>query len=204
MKFFTDFADQAVVLPLVFAIAVTLALQGWRRGALVWFVAIGATFAAMLALKVAFLACEPISHAWNLHSPSGHTAAAAVVAGGAAGLISRRVWFIAPLALLAALLFGLSRIVLGMHSGPEVLVGGAVGVAGGVALPVWAGPPPVLRLGQLAAVAFTVIVVFHGVHLPAERFIRGGAHRIGLLLPFCQADELQTGLFQAGAVQTRP
>ena len=32
MRYLTDFADQAVILPLVFATAIALALQGWRRG----------------------------------------------------------------------------------------------------------------------------------------------------------------------------
>ena len=36
MRFLTDFADLAVVLPVVLAIAIVLVLQGWRRGALVW------------------------------------------------------------------------------------------------------------------------------------------------------------------------
>jgi hypothetical protein len=36
MKFVTDFADQAVVLPLALTICLALAVAGWRRGALAW------------------------------------------------------------------------------------------------------------------------------------------------------------------------
>ena len=58
MKFLTDFADQAVVLPLVFALAAVLAWQGWRRGALLWLATIGLTFSVILALKLVFLGCS--------------------------------------------------------------------------------------------------------------------------------------------------
>ena len=58
MTFITDFADQAVILPLVLAIGIALLAQGWRRGAAAWALAVVATFAAMLALKLVFLACS--------------------------------------------------------------------------------------------------------------------------------------------------
>ena len=56
MKFLTDFADQAVILPLVFAIAAALAIQGWIRGAVVWLSVIFVTFGTILVLKLFFLA----------------------------------------------------------------------------------------------------------------------------------------------------
>jgi hypothetical protein len=33
VTFLTDFADQAVILPIAFAVGVALLAQGWRRGA---------------------------------------------------------------------------------------------------------------------------------------------------------------------------
>ena len=130
MRFLTDFADQAVIIPLVLAISIALATQGWRRGAIVWLLAVGATFAAMLALKVAFLACSPLFSPIDIHSPSGHVAAATVVTGGLAALLSGRAANILPIAGLAALVIGISRLVLGAHSLPEVVVGALVGLAG--------------------------------------------------------------------------
>ena len=76
LRFLTDFADQAVVLPLVLAVALVLALQGWRRGAAAWLVAIGATFAVILVLKLVFLGCTPLFGPADMRSPSGHVAAA--------------------------------------------------------------------------------------------------------------------------------
>jgi hypothetical protein len=45
MRFITDFADQAVMLPVVAAIDIALLAQGWRRGAAVWVGAAAGTFA---------------------------------------------------------------------------------------------------------------------------------------------------------------
>ncbi|MDQ2764343.1 MAG: PA-phosphatase, partial [Pseudomonadota bacterium] len=109
MRYLTDFADQAVILPLVLATAVGLAVQGWRRGALVWLIVVAAVFMTMLSLKLMFLACTPLFEPLDVHSPSGHVAAATVVAGGLAAMLSRRRASILPAALLAAIVIGVSR-----------------------------------------------------------------------------------------------
>src|SRR5258708_39101880 len=88
MMFLTDFADQAVVLPVVVAVAAVLLALGWRRGALVWLGSVCATFGVVLFLKLGFLACVPVFGPWELRSPSGHTAAASVVAGGFVTLLA--------------------------------------------------------------------------------------------------------------------
>ena len=199
MEFLTDFADQAVVLPLVLAVAVTLALQGWRRGALVWFGAVAGTFGAVLVLKIVFMACAPLLGVWDIYSPSGHTAAAAVVLGGLTSLVSSRASIVFPIALMGAAAIGLSRVVLGAHSWPEVLLGGMVGMIGALAMLILAGPPPPLRFGRLAVVAALVVAFFHGLHLPAEMAIRNRALQAGLMLPFCQPSS-----YRQSANQTLP
>ncbi|HEY1931927.1 MAG TPA: phosphatase PAP2 family protein [Acetobacteraceae bacterium] len=186
MLFITNFADQAVLLPLVLAVAVALAVQGWARGALVWLAVVGATFGVILVLKLVCLACAPLDGLLALHSPSGHVAAATVVSGGLAALLTRRRLAILPVAVLAAVVIGVSRLVLGMHSLPEVAVGAAVGLAGAAALIGLAGPPPTLKPGKLAAVVLLVAVLFHGLHLPAEAAIRHTAFRAAQMLDVCQ------------------
>ncbi len=173
MLFFTDFADQAVILPLTLAIAMTLAVLGWYRGASAWLLSIGGTFAVMLALKLLFMACGQMVPEAGIRTPSGHTAAAAVVVGGlitltSLGSVSRMTVAVLS-ACGAAVLFGISRLVLGAHTLSEVIVGGCVGSIG-AALLVWlAGrPPPGLRTDRLAAVVLAVVILFHGFHLPAE------------------------------------
>ena len=106
MRYLTDFADQAVILPLVLAVAVALAVQGWRRGAFVWLIVVAATFLATLTFKLMFLACSTLFGPMDIHSPSGHVAAATVVAGGLAAMFTRRQTSILPAAVLAAVVIG--------------------------------------------------------------------------------------------------
>jgi membrane-associated phospholipid phosphatase len=188
MRFLTDFADLAVMLPVVLTIAIGLVLQGWRRGALVWLGVVGATFLAMLVLKLLFLACPPVFRPVDIRSPSGHVAAATVVAGGLAALLWRRRASILPVAALVAVVIGISRLVLGLHSLPEVALGAMVGLAGATALLTLAGPPPTLRPGRLFAVVAIVVALFHGLHLPAEAAIRHTAFRAAHFLTVCRPD----------------
>lgn len=186
MRYLTDFADQAVILPLVLAIAVSLAAQGWRRGALVWLIVVAATFAAMLILKVMFLSCSPLFGPMDVRSPSGHVAAATVVAGGLAAMLSRHRASIMPAAFLAGVVIGVSRLVLGAHSFPEVVVGALIGLTGAAAMLRFAGPPPKLNTPALATVIVLVTLLFHGLHLPAEAAIRHTAFRAAQYIPACR------------------
>lgn len=149
--------------------AVMLALLGWRRGALAWLLAVAGTLAAMLVLKLLFAACGGMLPSLGIHSPSGHTAAAAVVYGGLGALLFAS----PPLALVlsagAAVLFGTSRVVLGFHSVAEAFAGGLVGLVGTALLVRMAGPPPPrMRNRVLVAALLVVIMVFHGHHVRAE------------------------------------
>ena len=47
LTFLTDFADQAVVLPVAVAIAFVLAVAGWWRGLIAWLIGVGGTIAVM-------------------------------------------------------------------------------------------------------------------------------------------------------------
>jgi len=186
VRYLTDFADQAVIIPLVLAITVALAVQGWRRGALAWLLVISATFMATLISKLMFLACSPVFGPTDLHSPSGHVAAATVVSGGLAAILTGRRISILPVAVLAAVVIGVSRLVLGMHSLPEVALGALFGLLGAVALMRFAGRPPELKLGPLIAVVVVVAALFHGFHFPAEAAIRHTAFRAAQYIPACR------------------
>lgn len=186
MRYLTDFADQAVIIPLVLAVAVALAAQGWRRGALVWLLVVTGTFLATVIFKLMFLACSPLFGPIDVHSPSGHVAAATVVSGGLAAMLTRRRATILPAAVLAAIVIGISRLVLGMHSLPEVVVGALIGLVGAVALLRLAGRPPRLRITPLVVLIVVVAAVFHGLHLPAEAAIRHTAFRAAQFIPACR------------------
>lgn len=179
LRFFTDFADQAVMLPLAVVVTVAMLAAGWRRGALAWATVIGGTLAVMLVLKLLAGTCGTVLLGSPLRSPSGHTASAAAIYGGGLALLLRRAWPRAPVALLCAgtlaVLIGITRVVLGAHSVIEVVVGGGVGVAAAMLLVRAAGPVPAptraRSLPALGAVVATLLV-FHGLHMPAEAAIR--------------------------------
>jgi len=189
VTFLTDFADQAVVLPIVAAVAIFLAVLGWRRGVLTWLGVIGVTFGVVLVLKLLFLACDPVFGAWDVHSPSGHTAAASVVAGGLAALLTRRLLVVLSVSALAAVTIGFSRLELGLHSLPEVLIGAALGIAGAAVLSRLAGPPPARKPIPLLAVAAVLALLLHGIRLPAEEAIWRVS--LGMLdfVPACRAHD---------------
>lgn len=191
MRFITDFGDQAVILPLVIAVAAALLLQGWRRGAAAWAVAVIVTFFVMVVLKLVLLACST-SIGTDIHTPSGHVAATALVTGGLAALLIRRRAIVLAVAAVAALVISVTRVALGMHSPAEVVIGAAVGLAGAVALIKLAGPtPPELEAPRIGLMALAVAAVFHGAHLPAEAHIRSTALRAAFVLGVCKMDQVR-------------
>jgi hypothetical protein len=196
MKFLTDFADQAVVLPVALAVAVVLAAMGWRRGAWVWLLVVGATFGTVLVLKLGFMACRPVFSPWDLYSPSGHTAAASVLAGGFVTLMAGSPPAALAVSVLAAAMFGFSRVELGDHTVPEVLIGAAIGIAGAMVLSRLAGRPPARRPLRLLAVVVVMAALLHGGHLQAEQVIWHFAEGRLDFVPACRAsaaDQLTPG-----------
>lgn len=192
MRFLTDFADQDVVLPIAGAVLLVLTLAGWWRGAAAWTATVTASFGTTLLLKLAFEACGRRPH-HLIYSPSGHTMAGTVVYGGMLALLGLPLPASLAVALLVAALVGWSRVWLELHTVPEVLAGGALGLAGVAALRLLAGTPPArprrrtaLRATVLAVVA-VLAALLHGLRSPAEFLIQDAARRdIGPLLR-CEA-----------------
>ncbi len=184
MNTLTDFADQAMILPVYGLAFVALLAMGWWRAAAAWLVVVAAVLSLVLVGKVAAFDCGGDQlRQIGLHSPSGHTASAAVVYGGLFALLRKggsRQGVALLAALCVAVLIGISRIALGAHSLIEVIAGGAVGIAGAWAVVWLAGPrPPVLRYLRRAALAIIVVALLvHGVRLPAEARISHAARTI--------------------------
>lgn len=173
----TNFADQAVVLPLAAATLGLFVFRQWWRGAVAWVATVGVTLALILFLKLRFFACDQMTAEALVRNPSGHTAAAAVVYGGLAVVVVRSfremkrglLPVTIAISTLIAVVIGVSRLELDKHSVLEVFVGSAIGVAGAVSFAVLAGPPkPNLRFDRLLLLSLAVIVVFYGTELPIE------------------------------------
>jgi membrane-associated phospholipid phosphatase len=177
--FLTDFADQAVMVPMVLVIAVALWLSGWRRGAVAWCSVVPLTLLAVgLAKFIIFRFGAPL---WlpDLLSPSGHTASAALVYGGLMAILLpymgpwRRVLLVA--APLAAMI-GLTRLSLHVHTPDDVIVGAVIGLVGAISLARLAGNRPVhVSFWPAAGMVVMVVTLFHGIRLPAEVWLHAAA-----------------------------
>jgi membrane-associated phospholipid phosphatase len=182
IQFVTNFADQAVLLPLAIGIGFILVTSHWRRAALAWTIGIGGTYAIMLVLKLCFIACGNLLPG-HIVSPSGHVAAATAVYGGLFALFARAVtghsrWTL-PATLGIATMIGFTRLVLGAHTIPEVVIGAAIGICGAVASTTLIGQAPrELRISWLAGLAVAIMLAFHGFRMPAEAAI----HQVALNL----------------------
>ncbi len=194
MEFLTDFADEAVMLPLAVIMCLALAAAGWRRGALAWATVVPATLLAVVAAKLAVVACGHFQPFHGLKSPSGHTASAAVIYGGLIALLlpepargARRPFVALLLASAFAMVFGATRLALHEHTRSDVLAGACLGIAGALALTRLAGPRPAgLRVAIPIAAALAVMMLLHGTHLRAEARIDRAARTIWPLTLCCR------------------
>ena len=180
MAFISNFADQAVLLPLAAIAALGLGLVRWWRGLAAWAVCVAGAFGTMLVLKILCLQLAPRLGVLAPMSPSGHVAAGCMIYGGLWVLLLRGrvpgvVVAAAPVALVAVI--GISRIRLGAHTPVEVAVGAVVGLLSVAMLARLAGTRPNRPVWPLLAAVSCTMVALHGVHLPAEQAIR---HTFGM------------------------
>ena len=172
-SFFTDFADEAVILPLILCVAAVLWLSGWRRGTFVWSAGTIATLGVMVILKLTFRACGAEMFNGTVESPSGHTAVAGAVYGSIFAFMSSRLggrdMSRLIVVLVVVVVVGLSRVLLKAHNVPEVCVGGAIGFIAAQTMLHLAGDPPDDRSVTLSCWPLLVLpLLLHGLHLQAE------------------------------------
>ena len=200
LTFVTDFADQAVILPMVAVVLLTLLAQRRWQVAGAWMLAVPGVLGTLLLLKVAGYACGWLLPAFDpdriaLRSPSGHVASAAVVCSGVVALQAGRLRVGAVsaamyAALAVAAVIGATRVLLGAHSVSEVVVAAGVGGAGAMAFARLSGRRLLEKSGlPTAAAAVAVLVLFHGWHLPAETVIQSAAaDKLRQWVPACRPD----------------
>jgi membrane-associated phospholipid phosphatase len=185
--FITDLADQAVILPMIGAIAFALLLQGCPRVAGAWLGATVATFTTLLIFKLLFLTCTVWLFSTGIASPSGHAASAALLGGGMAATLGAGAVATAIVGIVAGSAIGATRLYLHLHTGAEVMFGLALGTLGATLLHRLAGTRPVRpRALTLLITVGGVVLTLHGRHMPAEPAIRDLAGMIRQALPICQ------------------
>ena len=185
-------ADAALLLPASILLLLYLAvLREWRLA-----LALAASFAgaavATILLKLIFNACGPGLANAEVVSPSGHVSFSTVFYAGLAILLSvgrgRVVQFAAGIA--AALLLvaiGISRVRLGAHSIPEVLIGftvGALAVGFFIWLSIREGLPH-LPLAPVAGGFALTLVMLGGSQFSLERDIALYARSVAASLDVC-------------------
>jgi len=178
LSFLTDFADQALILPLAASIAAALLLSRSWRVAAAWVLAVTAVLGTVAILKTAGYACFWLWPALgSLRSTSGHTAAATVVYGGIAGVAAARsrlglAWTASIAGLAAGSLIGATRLLLHVHSPAEVALGLVIGMAGALAFAALARGHAVPAAWKMLGLAGMVVVLLHGGRLQAEGAIQ--------------------------------
>lgn len=176
--FVTEFGDQGVVLPFVLTVAIALVVAGAHREALLWSIAIVFALGGVLAAKLVFLPCGHLLPNLHLRSPSGHAAAALAAYGGFAVLwakLARDYWLrvsFVTAGIIVGLAIAMSRVLIGVHTTPEVLLGGLIGLSAPAILTRAVerpenepAPRPTLLL-LLVPLLFALLL--HGVTLPVE------------------------------------
>ena len=185
MKFLTDFGDSAVLLPSSALILVWLAASRPIAAALWWAGALAFLGGVIGALKLFFYACPP---APDITSPSGHTGFSLIVYGGLATILAAHrlaLWLrlsIIAGALSLAIGIAVSRVALGMHTEPEVVIGFGIGAAA-LAIFVFGYLRTISdsnRIGLLLIGIAVTLSFFHGSQLNPESNLHAFSGWLGL------------------------
>jgi membrane-associated phospholipid phosphatase len=180
----TGLGDAAMLLPLAASILLWLVLSRAFRAAAWWAVSVISCSVVTVALKMLLWDCPSIV---GVHSPSGHTSLATLVYGAIALMIAIeggnwRPRIAAAVGVGVILAIGVSRLLLYMHSLPEVILGWIIGSAAlalfGQGYRRWR--PNELRFSPLLLGAAVLVSVLHGSELHAEELLHLIADDLGI------------------------
>ncbi len=182
-------------------ISITLCLYfimiGSRREALAILLGYVTPIAVIGILKISFYTCD--TNLFGIVSPSGHAAISMGVLGMAAVIllkICEGVWkAIVPFCLIAlAIMIGMSRVILGMHTLPDVILGSFIGavivvVISKIILTYQSNRisyrPKGFHFFILALLLIFGVGISYGVHLPSEDLMRSVAEKLRVNLMSC-------------------
>jgi membrane-associated phospholipid phosphatase len=171
----TDFGDAAVLIPLAATMLLWLCL-GNSRSAAWWAVSVGFCVGLTTFLKIFFYGCPPAS---DLRTPSGHTAFSFLVYGAIAlvtAVQARGLRRALAVGIGASLILTIaaSRLLLEIHSLPEVSLGLVIGAVSLILFGRIYLQSPRTQVWPLLVAAGMLVTILHGQELHAEEFM----HRI--------------------------
>jgi membrane-associated phospholipid phosphatase len=198
MHLITNFGDVVVLLPAAICFAVFLYIYRARRDAVSYFAALIACLIAALFAKLAFAACGVGYATTGVESPSGHAAFSAAFYGCLAVLLAtgrsidrRLALYLAAAALV--IMIGISRVAIEAHTGPEVMVGLAIGAASIALFCILRVRPERLDLNSRQIVRLSPFALLYAIgvvalagHWSAEPLIDTAAKYIGANLHLCR------------------
>lgn len=192
----SNFADQAVIMPLAVAIGIFLLVIRWNRGAFAWAIGIGGTLLTVVIAKLFFyIVGNHLPFGINLHSPSAHSAAGAVVYGGLVTLLLRRGRAGIKTALVSsgifALIFSITRLTLGVHTRSEVVLGSFFGMLG-TATFVYIAGRKARKFNPIYLLIIASLIIFseHGKMFYGEVIIRHASEMIKTVIKHAMAHSI--------------
>jgi len=198
MHLITNFGDLAVLAPASLGLIVFLCWIGSRRDAAAYSGAAFLCLAATLTAKLALAACAGRYSLLGVESPSGHAAFSVTFYGCIAALFATgrtaaRRWALYCAAGALLLAIGVSRVALGEHTAPEVVVGVLVGAASIAAFNALRGRREALALSSQTVVQMSPFAVFYALSVlllagrwSAEPIIDAIAAQVGVGLHVCR------------------
>jgi membrane-associated phospholipid phosphatase len=188
----TNLGDSGFLGMLSLCGAAYLYTVGARRAAFFLLFSLIASAGSIALLKIGFLGCHHIIPSLNIESPSGHAALSVAIYGCLTAIMMshftgwRRKGALIVY-LLGVLAISISRLYVGLHTGPEVLVGGALGAVI-AAICFWGlhKPSPIhFKARHLALVCLAPLLFLYGVHAPSEMLIRRLVAFLKDVMPYC-------------------
>jgi membrane-associated phospholipid phosphatase len=197
----TDMADSALLLPFSAVVFAWLVWAHVPRVAVGWVLAMLTCLVPLVLIKFGLHACYSPLAELGIRTPSGHAGWGTAFYGSLAVLTAheKRGWW-RPAALMTGAgliaIIALSRLQIGAHTVPEVLIGLALGLASVAvfALTIRCAPRRGLRIGTvlagMAAVgAFAIPIMLHYEWgLPTERTIQNAAGDFGSAVLECTGE----------------
>lgn len=193
----TELGNFLVLGTISITLCVYLIMIDSRREALAMLLACVIPIAVIGILKISFYTCD--TNLFGIVSPSGHAAISMGVLGMAAVIflkICKGIWrAIVPFCLIAlAIIIGMSRVILGMHTLPDVVLGSFIGAVIIVAISKIiltyqsnriSYRPKGFHFFILALLLICGVGISYGVHLPSEDLMRSIAEKLRVNLMSC-------------------